>query len=255
MERGKLIAYLQNVYMPQNFSADPSQNGLQVEGKKNIKKIAFAVDACEKSIAEAVNWKADLLIVHHGLFWGKSLKIRGSHYKRVKYLINSEMNLYAQHLPMDAHETLGHNASILKRCDIPMKNAFGKYGDTYLGFWGSLGKSGIAPDDFQQHLNKSLDLNSTMHVHGSKPVRQIAVISGAGAGFGVVAEAKGLGIDTFITGEANHSVYREFEENDLHLILCGHYASERFGLFELKNHMKSQQWGEEFLFIDTPSPL
>jgi len=228
---------------------DSSNNGLQVEGKKEIKKIAFAVDACMEVFEKAKDF--DMIIIHHGISWDDSLKyLTGINYSRVKFLIENNISLYAAHLPLDKHPKHGNNAEFCRIFGLKHIHGFGDYHKQMIGF---AGEKEIALKDFVKEINKKLNSSCKVFDFGKKQIKKIAVVSGNG-GSSIVTEAVSKGFDCIVTGEAGHSSYHIAKEGNLNVIAAGHYATETLGVKALMNILKDK-FDVEVKFIDAPTGL
>jgi len=229
---------------------DISLNGLQVGDEEiDVKKIAFAVDACQATIDKAVDTSCNLLVVHHGLFWGKPLSITGAHYKRVKTLLDHNLGLYACHLPLDASDTYGNNISLAKALGLEDIQKFGWYHSKQIGFSGRL-KEPLSSIE----IIKKLGLNAeSVRVlpFGKDKIQTVGIISG-GAPY-EVNDALKEGLDAYITGECAHEVYHTCEEGEMNMICLGHYASETYGVKTVKAFLEAK--GIATVFVDVPTDL
>ncbi|AIF70292.1 hypothetical protein PAP_09585 [Palaeococcus pacificus DY20341] len=246
----EIVSFLDE-YLRINEFPDKSRNGLQVEGKSEVERIAFAVDASMETFERANKWGADLLIVHHGLIWGGIEYVRGLIQRRLKFLLQNELNLYAAHLPLDAHPEVGNNAQLLKLLGLEPKEPFGSYGGISVGY--------VAEFEEPKHMSfiaqtlaEKLDTNVKAFEFGREEVKSVAVVSGGG-GFATV-EAIEKGIDLFITGEFLHQNFHMAKEGGLNVIAAGHYATETLGVKSLMPLLK-EKFGVEVLFIDAPTGL
>lgn len=229
-----------------SFTDDISLNGLQVGDEScTVKKVAFAVDACKASFEKAVKIKADMLIVHHGLFWGKPLAITGAHYRRVKILINGNVALFACHLPLDAHPVLGNNAQMVKALGLTDVKPFD------VGFCGRLPES-LTNEQIVEKLGIRQNGHNVIIGGGRKKNKTVAIISGKAPSD--VYEAIKQGIDVFITGEGSHTVYHDCIEQGINMLCLGHYETEVFGVKALASYVK-KEYGLETCFIDVPTLL
>lgn len=234
-----------------DFPDDSSSNGLQFQGSDKVRKVAVSVDACLPAIDEAVRQGADMLIVHHGLIWGGGLKsVGGGLKKKLAALFEADMSLYACHLPLDAHPKLGNNASILKALGARIRAPFGKYHGRAIGYWGSLPRS-VPLEAFRKRVDAVSRGSCRMAGFGG-PVRNIAVVSGGGAGS--VPEMEGTRIDTFLTGEPSHTAWLQAEEMGKNLIFAGHYATETFGVMAVARWIETK-FGLRTVFIDHPTGM
>ncbi|MFC1493546.1 Nif3-like dinuclear metal center hexameric protein, partial [candidate division KSB1 bacterium] len=195
--------------------------------------------------------RADLLFVHHGLYWGKPFALTGFHADRIKLLFKNELSLYAVHLPLDLHPEIGNNAGILKMLDFEVGEPFGEYHGIKIGYKGIL-KYSIKYDDFLARLKKNLNVTPTGFRFGSDSVSNIAVISGGGAS--MIEQIVGTNIDTFITGESDHVSYHTAKELGINLVFCGHYATETIGV-KNTGRLLEEKFGLETVFLDIPTGM
>ena len=231
---------------------DSSANGLQVQTTKTeLRRIAFAVDASRESFRRAVEWSADLLFVHHGLFWGTVSRITGNLYIRLRYLIEHDLALYAAHLPLDMHPTLGNNSVLSRRIGLTETIPFAKYKGVCIGYWGSLPEESSI-SDLAMTLSKGEERSLTLLPFGPEIIRKVGVVSGGGSF--ALNEALNLGLDLFITGEPSHTMYHECMEEKLNVIFGGHYLTETGGVEEL-SRMIAETTECETVFIDIPTGL
>ncbi|MFQ5629484.1 MAG: Nif3-like dinuclear metal center hexameric protein, partial [bacterium] len=194
IETKDIVNYLDQ-YLRIREISDTSLNGLQVQGKPEIEKIGFAVDACVETFEAANQAAVDLLVVHHGLFWGKEQPVTGSHYARFKALIESGMNLYCAHLPLDAHPEVGNNAQIANALDLEIEYYFGDYQGTPIAVYGRT-KTKITAKDFLNDVKKLLGNHVRLDAFGPEMFRNVGICTGAGAM--LLPEAKSIGIEAFI---------------------------------------------------------
>ena len=233
---------------------DISLNGLQVAASgKPVRKAAFAVDACMESIRRAAAANADILIVHHGLFWGAPIAIAGAHYKRAKALLDADMALYASHIPLDAHPEIGHNACIARAIGLEPSSIkpFGEWRGMVIGRMGSFPQEETL-DSILAKLFASGEKPAHILPFGPKAVRAAGIVSGGGGGD--LAQAIDAGLDLFITGEIGHEQYHAALEAGISVIAGGHYQTETFGLKALAKEL-AQQTGIETFFVDVPTGL
>lgn len=253
VELGRLVGYLNELLAVGAFK-ESAINGLQVAGKKQVTKIAFAVDGVLETFQQAADWGADLLIVHHGIFWGFQYALRGPNYKRLKILFDHEIALYAAHLPLDAHPELGHNAVLLKALgvDPTTLEPFGGGKDQTIGWLGRIQET--SRDQLTAKLQQVLGGPVKLIPFGPEKIKTVACITGAGADFGSVGEAKIKNVHYFISGEATHPIYHYTQEASVNLALGGHYLTEVFGLRALQEHLASV-YEVETHFIDCPTGM
>lgn len=223
---------------------DISINGLQVgQMYKDIRTVSFAVDANIKTIKKAIKNGSDLLIVHHGIFWGKQFPLIGSNYEKIRLLVENKLSLYAIHLPLDMHKELGNNYTIAKILGIRELKDFGNYHGINIGCWGI----------YDGDLDAVRKLSSTVSIfiNNDRKIEKVAIVSGK-AGTEIMEEYISSGLDLFITGEIEHSIYNRILDADVNVIALGHYESEKFGLLELEKDLKNT-FNINTFFIDCPT--
>jgi len=211
---------------------DSCKNGLEVEGKDEIKKIGFSVDACLESFQKAVSAKCDLLIVHHGMFWGDIEYITDITYERVKHLIKNDIALYAAHLPLDVHPEVGNNVQLAKLLNLEIQNTFCKYRNIDVGI---ICENDTDFDDLVKRIQKHFPAKYMKFNNLSK---KVGIITGSG-GLGI-KDAVDKGCDTFITGEMRYIDYHPIKEYEINIIYGGHYATEVWGLKALMDHIQKK---------------
>ncbi len=222
---------------------DKSNNGLQVSGVKDVKKIAFAVDACMEVFEKARDF--DMVIVHHGISWDDSLKyLTGINYSRVKFLVENNISLYAAHLPLDKHPKHGNNAEFCRIFGLKHIHGFGDYHGQVIGF---TGEKEISLNDFVNEINKKLNSSCKVFDFGNERIKNIGVVSGGGSS--ALNEAIEKGLDCFVTGEVPHQAYQLAKEGKINLIAAGHYATETLGVKALMKLIKDK-FDVETVFID-----
>ncbi len=247
MNRDELVHYLSELLAVAEFN-DACLNGLQVEGRKEIQKIVCGVSISDRLFKAAVDKKADMILVHHGLFWKRDtnpMTITGIRRNRLALLLKNDINLIAYHLPLDAHGEFGNNIQLLNRLQIPAVESF------EVGFIGSPADS-LSVSDLCKRIDASLETSSVLFDFGPQEVKQLLVISGSGS---LLAEnAKQIGIDTFIGGDIKEDHVRVFEELQLNYIAAGHYNSEKLGVQALCDHL-TDKFGLRTEFVDVPNPV
>jgi dinuclear metal center YbgI/SA1388 family protein len=207
------------------------------------------VDAAQATVERAVEWGADLLLVHHGLLWDGNLPVTGRRYRRLKAIFDAELAVYSAHLPLDVHPVVGNNAVLARELGIEPAGSFGDYKGWPLGVWGELD---VDRAELSRRLERALGGPVKMIGGGPERVRRVGVITGgAGSMAGAAIEA---GLDTFITGEGSHQHYFDAEEGGLNLLFGGHYATEVWGVRALARHLE-ERFGVEWTFIDHPTGL
>ena len=250
MNRDALVRHLDDFLDVKGYK-DKSLNGLQVEGASEVQIVALAVDACMASITRAAAAGAQMLIVHHGLFWGTQLPVTGMHKERLKALLDSDLSLYAAHLPLDAHAKVGNNRVMAEMLELSDIEPFGEYAGKTIGWAGNLSPE-IARDELTKRIEAALGSPITLHAFGREHIRRVAVVSGGAAD--LAEEAANAQIDLFITGELTHVHYHLPQELSLNLASAGHYGTEVFGVKALGRHLK-KKFSLETRFIDVPTGL
>lgn len=245
-----LLNYSNNVLEIERFQ-DYCPNGLQVEGKTEIKKIISGVTASQALIDAAISEKADVLLVHHGYFWkGEEAQITGIKYKRIRSLIESGINLLAYHLPLDAHPLYGNNAKLAEILELDIAGSFPS-GNTSVGMYGSL-KTPMSAADFSQKVTTALE-REVLHIgENSEQIQTIAWCSGAAQNY--IEGAAALGVDAYLTGEISEPTVHIAREYGLHFYSAGHHATERYGVQAFAEHLASH-FGLTHKFIDIPNPV
>lgn len=229
---------------------DISLNGIQIGcSDREIRKAGFAVDACWDTISRAVEAGCDILVVHHGLFWGRPIAVDGAHYERVKKAIEGDMMLFACHIPLDASVPYGNNAQIALTLGMTQFDGFGEWEGKLIGVKGSL--------PFPMTLEEIMLLlrcEDPVIIPGCRKERieTVAIVSGSGSGD--VGDAIKAGVDLFITGEVHHEVYHEAMEGGLSVLAFGHYKSETYGVRALER-LSAKKYGLETVFIDSETGL
>jgi dinuclear metal center YbgI/SA1388 family protein len=231
---------------------DASLNGVQVGHlESEINRAAFAVDACMESVRRAVEAKADVLFVHHGMFWGPGIPITGVHYDRVAFLVENRCGLYASHLPLDRHPEFGNNAGLAAALSITDQEAFGDYHGVKIGLKGTLNP----PLSINEVLEKlTIDRNTCGAVlpFGKEVNESIGIVSGGATR--EINQAVEEGLDLYLTGEASHTMYHFCLEESINLIAGGHYQTETVGVKLLADRLTADT-GIETVFIDIPTGL
>ncbi len=249
--RAKLTDAFNALLQPERFK-DYGPNGLQVEGRAEIRKIVSGVTASLALIEAAVAANADAIFVHHGLFWrGQSGAVTGWMKQRLALLLQHDINLYAYYLPLDAHPELGNNAQLGLQLGL---TATSRFGDQNLGFLGSKSDGASFKDGFElsEHVKKVLNRPVTLINPAQAAIKNIAWCTGGAQGYFEAAIAAGA--DAFITGEISEPQAHYAREMKVAFIACGHHASERYGAPAVASHVASQlALVHEFIDIDNPA--
>jgi dinuclear metal center YbgI/SA1388 family protein len=246
----KQITSFLNEYLKISETQDTSVNGLQVSGKNNINKIAFAVDACMETFVAAKKAGADMVIVHHGMIWKGITSVTGITYGRLKFLIENEISLYGAHLPLDKHSDAGNNIMLMRLFNIKNAVEFGEYHGIFIGFMGELERE-RSLKDFAAEIEEKLNTKCTILPFGKEKVKKVGVVSGGAPS--IVNEAVEK-VDVFVTGEASHTVYHTAKEAKVNVIFAGHYATETLGVKAIAEVLK-KEFCVETVFIDLPTGL
>lgn len=227
----------------------PAYNGLQVANRGEVSRVAVAVDAAQRTIDQAVRAGADLLIVHHGLFWDGDPRVTERRYHRLRALLEADVAVYSAHLPLDVHPELGNNAILARAIGIEMDGRFGTYRGEPMGVSGPLA---MRREALVARLDELLGGPVRLIAGGPELTRRVGVVTGGGAS--AIHDAIDAGIDTFITGEGAHHTYFDAMEGGINLILAGHYATETWGVRALGEHLQ-ERFGLSWEFIDCPTGL
>lgn len=251
MDVRSLVRYLDDFLRVSGVPDYPNAlNGLQVDcGRAGVHRIGVAVDASQQTIDAAVRGGADLLIVHHGLFWDGNRTVTGRRYRRLKALLDADLPLYSAHLPLDVHPEVGNNAVLARELGVEIRGTFAEYKGMPVGVWGELE---IRREALCARLDALLGGPVKMVAGGPEQVRTVAVITG-GAG-DETAAAAAAGYDAYVSGEGAHHNFFDAEEGGINLLLGGHYATETFGVRALGRHLEAV-FGLEWVFIDHPTGL
>jgi dinuclear metal center YbgI/SA1388 family protein len=224
-------------------------NGLQVDSPREVTRVACAVDAAQATVDAAVTWGAQLLLVHHGLFWGGNRAVTGARYRRLKALLDADLAVYAAHLPLDVHPEVGNNPLLLRALGMEPRGTFAHYQGVPVGVWGELE---LGRDELLARAEEVLGGPVKLVPGGPAKVRRVGVITGSGAD--ELQAAREAGLDTLVTGEARHHHFFDAEEGGINLLLGGHYATETFGVRALAAHL-AERFGLEWTFLDHPTGL
>lgn len=235
---------------------DYCPNGLQIEGKDEIKKILFSVSATRHSAFYAAEKKADALIVHHGLFWKfhGTRTITGPFYQRIAPLIKNDINLYGYHLPLDAHLEIGNASSIAKLLDLEELEAFGNHKGAPTGIKAKF-KTPMTANELKKKLEQILGhgvLYSNPIEKKDSPIKSIGIITGGANSQWRDAQKEGL--DSYLTGEMSEHDYHESRESNIHMFAGGHHATEKFGIQSLMRKIQEKFPGVVCEFLDSDNP-
>ena len=252
MNRHSLETYLQQLLKPEQIK-DYAPNGLQIQGRDEITKIVTGVTASQALIDQAIKEKADAIIVHHGYFWkNESYVIRGMKHKRIKALLDNDINLFAYHLPLDIHPVLGNNAQLAKLLNIDVTGPLELGNPLSIAIQGQLAQA-CKGEAFAQLINGKLN-RDCLHIAppSNKAIKTIAWCTGGGQDY--IELAAEQGIDAFISGEVSEKTTHIAHEMDIHFFAAGHHATERYGAKALGEHIAQEQ-GLDVIFIDIDNPV
>lgn len=251
----QLDDYFRRFLNMEHYRGDPSLNGIQVENSqpegKEIRKVAFAVDACQETISRAAAAGADLLFVHHGFFWGQCQTITGAHYQRIRQLLENDMALYACHIPLDAHELVGNNYGLARRLELQDMRPFGDWHGMTIGVGGTFSAPATL-DSLVQRLFPGGEKPLHLLPFGKKGISTVAIVSGGAAR--ELSQAIEQGYDAFVTGEIGHEQYHQAMEAGINVVAGGHYQTETVGV-SLVMEKLAQETGVETVFIQVPTGL
>ncbi len=246
-DREKIVSYLNDLLNISEFE-DYCVNGMQVEGEKNVKKIVLGVSVSQRLFQQAIKKKADMIIVHHGIFWKSDphpFSLTGIFRERLALLIKNNINLLAYHLPLDAHPEFGNNAQIMNLLNIESIKPVD------VGLLGQL-KSKIEWEAFVDLVNEKVETKAQIFKYGPEYVLRVLVLSGGSSGFYKLAKENNA--DTFIGGEIKENIVRELEEVGINYINAGHYNTERFGVRALAK-IVADKFTIDCKFVDVPNPV
>ena len=250
MRLDELVTYLDEYLRVREVpDATHALNGLQVANGGEVTRIAAAVDLCEATVQLAAAQGADLLLVHHGLFWGGLRPLVGPGYRRVAGLLRHNIALYGAHLPLDRHPDVGNNAVLARALGLAVRGEFGEAYGAPVGVWGELH---LERAGLQQRLADVLGVIPRLMPFGLGDVRRVGIVTGAGGS--MIAQAAAAGLDTYITGEGPHHTFFDAEELGLNVFYAGHYATETVGVKALAEHL-SLKFRLPWTFLDHPTGL
>ena len=253
MTTAKLDAFFRGILDIEGFSSvDPSMNGLQVDNDgAELAKIAFAVDASLETFKRAARAGAGLLFVHHGLYWGSPLPIVGYFRKRLQFLLENNIALYASHLPLDQHPSLGNNMALADMLGMESPEPFGEYRGRLVGYKGRL-KKPLTVQEAARLIAYENQPPLGLYPFGKAESETCAVIAGGASEEAL--QAISAGVDIYVTGESSHQIYHDILEAGINMIAGGHYATETWGMRKFMEHCAALL-EEEVEFIDAPTGL
>ena len=255
MTLNELDKWFNSFLKKEDFTGDPSLNGIQIQNSAPdslpLTKLAFAVDACEATARAAAEAGAQVLVVHHGLFWGHCQTLTGNFYTRAASFIKNDLALIAYHIPLDANNPYGNNFGLAAALGLQKVQSFGYWRGMPIGACGSL-PAPVTADDLATRLSKITKTSPRARAFGKPQITTVGIISGGASDD--VDQAIELGLDCYITGEFAHEQYHLAEECGINVISGGHYGTETMGVSLLKEKVE-KELGLSTIFIDLPTNL
>jgi len=251
MQRQELVSFLDD-YLQASIGRDYCPNGLQVQGRDDIRRIVTGVSACVELFEEARRREADAILVHHGIFWDKQpVTLVGPRHRRVAILMASEINLLAYHLPLDRHPELGNNMLAARSLGLEAIEPFGTFDGLPIGFQGNFSRD-VSIDNLTRQCRDLYGQDPLVFAEGPDAIRTLGIISGGAQS--ELHTAIDAGLDAFITGEVSEWVLHTAREAGIHYLACGHHATERLGIRALGEYLASR-FDLEAEFVDIPNPV
>lgn len=248
MERAALEAYLADFLQVPDFR-DYCPNGLQVEGRTAVTRIVTGVTASAALIEAAVAAGADALIVHHGYFWrGEDGRITGMRRRRIGLLLTNDLNLFAYHLPLDAHPAVGNNVALARHLGLDIA---GRFGEQDIAAHGTVAH-GTTLAQFAQTIEARCARAPLIIGDPARPLRRVAWCTGGAQG--MFEQAIALGVDAYVSGEISEQTVHAARESGVAYIAAGHHATERYGVQALGEHL-AQRFGVQHRFIEVENPV
>ncbi len=231
--------------------SDYCPNGLQVEGRPQVRRIVSGVTASQALLDAAVEAEADVVLVHHGYFWkGEDACITGIKRRRLQTLLSNDISLLAYHLPLDLHAEVGNNVQLARQLDITVEGPLDPNNPKVVGLLGSLDEP-MSARDFARRVQDVLGREPLL-VEGAGMIRKIGWCTGGGQGY--IDNAIAAGVDLYLTGEASEQSFHSARENGISFVAAGHHATERYGVQALGDYL-ARRFAVEHLFIDCPNPI
>jgi dinuclear metal center YbgI/SA1388 family protein len=247
-----IVDHLDSILDPDAYD-DYGPNGLQVPGRETVETVVTGVSANAELFARAREIGADLVLVHHGLFWaGPPRPLDRAAKRRLQLLFDADMSLAAYHLPLDGHPEPGNNALLAGAIGCTSSEPFGRHKRATIGVLGRLPDDGIAADELVARVRAATDREPLAFTDGPVRVRTVGIVSGAGADY--LEDAIAAGLDAFVTGEPIERAMARAQEAGVHFLGAGHYATETFGVRRLGD-LLTARFGVRHIFIDVPNPI
>ena len=247
----ELVKYCDQLLQTDRFR-DYAPNGLQVEGTAQVTRVVTGVTACQALLDAAVEWEADMVLVHHGYFWkGEPSVVTGMKQRRLKTLLEHGINLVAYHLPLDAHPELGNNARLAALLGLEVEGPLDPGSSPAIGNIGRLNPV-LSLSDLRQRIQCQLGREPQVISGGEHPISRVAWCTGAAER--MIEQALAQGADAYISGEISEPVVHVAREAGIHYLGAGHHATERYGVQALGEHLE-QKFGLTHRFIDIDNPV
>ena len=247
-----ILSYLDELLSPESFQ-DYGPNGLQVPGPPQIGTVISGVSASAELFEQAAARGADLVLVHHGLFWsGAPLALTPSAKRRLQLLFEHDMALVAYHLPLDGHPEVGNNALLAAGLGCASHEPFALHRGAPIGVAARFDGDGVSVAELVERVERLTGRAPLAFLHGPARVRTIGIVSGSGSDH--LGDAVAAGHDAFLTGEPTERVMTHAREEGIHYIAAGHYATETFGVRRLGD-LLAERFGIRHEFIDIPNPI
>ncbi len=247
--REDVVSFI-NDYLQISNVPDSSLNGLQVEGRNTVQKIVFGVSASLELFKKAKQAGADMIVVHHGLLWGKEQALVGPFGRRVAFLLQNQISLLGYHLPLDKHPVIGHNALLLNSLHAQNVRSFAAYHGQEIGFCGEIEPQNLK--DVVAQLEQTCQAHALTLPFGKEKVSRVGVVSGGG--WSMLPDGVKMGLDLFITGSMDEPAQEICREGNINGVALGHYNSEKIGVCALMDLVASK-FDVEVEFVDIKNPL
>lgn len=250
VSRDEILKYLHG-YLRVGDYRDYGPQGLQVEGKAEVRKVVSGVSGGVALFEAAITAGADMVIAHHGIFWDRESRVvKGGLKRRLQLLLDHEITLAGYHLCLDAHPEVGNNVLAATGLGLHNLQPWAEYNGRPIGYRGEW--EGLPVEQAVQRINELYGSNSLTFLYGPDPVRTVGIISGGAQS--EVRQAIEDGLDLFITGEVSEYVMSTAREGGIHFVGAGHHNTERLGIRAVGEHL-ARKFGVEHEFIDIPNPV
>ena len=250
VERNLLLQEIEQ-FLNVNAISDYCPNGLQVEGKAQIKRIVSGVTASQALIDAAIELQADAILVHHGYFWkGEDQRVIGMKQRRIKALLTHDINLLAYHLPLDVHPEVGNNVQLAQRLGLTVTGSLEPGNTRSVGLIGTL-DTPLSAKDFAAGIESVLS-RAPLVFDQHKPIQSVAWCTGGAQGY--IEQAIAAGVDAYLTGEVSERTFHEAQENGISFFAAGHHATERYGVQALGEWLV-KRFGIEHHYVECDNPV